>query len=175
MSIARSIVELESKGELTRYEPARTLRRARRRLFMTKRMTQLLHNPSSPVNLLVGRGFIEGYLTQWTVGDYLYDNGRGGAGFIKRLESPPPEIWEIRVTYPQPQVRIFGRFAEPDTLIATDMHTRDFLRKKGSLSWISTCNQCVSDWDEIFPGAAPFSGSIVSDYVTENCDAFPLV
>lgn len=174
MSIVNSIVALERKGELTRYVPARTLRPAARRLFMTRNMTQLLTNPSSPVNLLVGRGAIEAELTAWTVGDYLYDNGRGGAGFIKKLEPPPPEIWEIRVTHPAPQARIFGRFAEPDTFVATTMHTRDYLGGKGSRTWVDTCNQCAADWSALLPMFPPYRGNIVSDYITEDCDDFPL-
>jgi hypothetical protein len=174
MSIANSIVALERKGELTRYVPARTLRAPARRFFMTKHMAQLLTDPNSAVNLLVGRGAIEAALTQWTVGDYLYDNGHGGPGFIKRLVAPPPEIWEIRVTHPAPQARIFGRFAEPDTFIATTMHTRSYLGSKGSGAWISTCNQCAADWAALLPMFPPHQGKAVCDYITEDCDDFPL-
>lgn len=137
-------------------------------------MAQLLDDPNSAVNLLVGRGAIEAALTAWTVGDYLYDNGRRGAGFIKRLEAPPPEIWEIRITHPAPQARIFGRFAEPDTFIAMTMHTRSYLKKKGSHAWINTCNRCAADWATLLPTFPPHRGNIVADYITENCDDFPL-
>lgn len=137
-------------------------------------MAAKFDDPSSAVNLLVGRGYIEAALTAWTVGDYLYDNGRGGAGFIKRLEPPPPEIWEIRITYPSPFVRIFGRFAEPDTFIATDMHTREFLGPKGSVAWNQACQACDAEWHRLFPSDPPLQGSIVADYITENCDEFPL-
>lgn len=99
-----------------------------------------------------------------------------GAGQVLDLEPPPPEVWEFRVTYPAPFARIFGRFAEPDTFIAADMHTRDFLGRKGSLGWTQTCAQCVSDWDNLFPEHSPYCGpnNRVSDYVLESCDEFRL-
>jgi len=174
MSIASIIVALEGQGRLARYVPSRTKRRPRRRLFMTAGFEKKLNDPNSAVNLLVGRGAIEAALTAWTLGDYLPDNGNGGAGFIKRLEPPPPEIWEIRVTHPAPQARIFGRFAEPDTLIVTDMCTRELLKKKGSRAWQKACADCATEWASLFRANGPHQGTIVSDYITENCDDFPL-
>lgn len=141
---------------------------------MTGRFATKFDDPNSAVNLMIGRGPIEAALMAWTLGDYLPDNGADEAGFIKRLESPPPEIWEIRVTNPAPQARIFGRFAEPDTFIATDMNTRSFLGRKDSTNWKQACALCAADWAALFPTNLPFQGSVVSDYISENCDDFPL-
>lgn len=141
---------------------------------MTAPFAAKFDNPNSAVNLLVGRGPIEAALMAWTLGDYLPDNGAGEAGFIKRLERPPPEIWEIRVTHPAAQARIFGRFAEQDTFIATDMNTRSLLGRKGSQNWKQACASCAADWTALFPTNPPFQGNVVADYISENCDDFPL-
>lgn len=174
MSISSVIVGLEKQGKLTRYVPERTTRKARRRLFMAQLMAQKFNDPKSAVNLLAGRGPINAALMTWALGDYLYDDGNGRGGFIKRLDPPPPEIWEIRITNPTAQVRVFGRFAEPDTFIATDMNTRDLLKRKGSQQWLQACSRCQSEWQSLFPSHGPFQGSVVADYVTENCDDFRL-
>jgi len=119
---------------------------------------------------------MEAQMTLWTAGERVYDNGKAkpGPGFLKRLKAPPPEIWEIRVTAPVSQARIFGRFAEPDTFIATDMWTRQALGKAKSSTWSKAMKQCETDWNKLFPGSLPFSGAKMSDYVTENCDDFTL-
>lgn len=176
MSIISTIQNLEAQGSLLRYVPQRTLKPARRRLYLSPRMNQLLNDQLSPVNLLVGRGHIEAALTFWTIGDRIYDDGRhpSGPGFLKRLEGPPPDVWEIRVTNPTPQARVFGRFAEPDTFIATDMHTRGYLGKKGSAAWAASCQQCADDWYELFPNNPAMTGSYLSQFVTENRDDFAL-
>jgi len=94
--------------------------------------------------------------------------------FLFRLAPPPPEIWEIRVTEPVVQCRLLGRFAEPDTLILIKFYTRPLLGDKGSAAWAMAMNLCQSQWDQLFAGAAPFSAASVHDYVTENCDEFPI-
>jgi hypothetical protein len=80
-------------------------------------------DPRSAVNLLVGKGYIAAAMTRWVSGGLVYGDNRRGR-YLDRLTSPPPEIWEIRVTEPAVQGRLFGRFAEPDTLILTKFHTR---------------------------------------------------
>ena len=174
MSIAPIVLELERQGALTRYVPLRTTRPCRRRLFLGPRTVEKVGYLHSAVNLLLGRGAIESAMMTWALGEHIYDDGDGGPGFLKRLEPPPPEIWEFRITYPGPQARIFGRFAEPDTFVATDMHSRDYLKRKGSVPWHQACRQCAADWMSLFPNHAPFQGTVVADYVTENCDDFPL-
>ncbi len=96
------------------------------------------------------------------------------ARYLWRLESPPSEVWEIRVTEPIPQVRIFCRFSEPDSLVVTSMHTRGLLKNKDSPEWLRVMNHCVAEWDTLLPGYAPFSASRVTEYVSENCDDYDL-
>ena len=172
MSIRSRIIQLQAEGRLTPYAP-RTRQPARRRLYLAPAAVTDLTNPQSATNILSGRGFIEAALTRWTVGDRVFGEKRRGR-FLCRLEEPPPEIWEIRVTEPVVQCRLLGRFAEPDTLILMKFYTRRVLGSKGSLQWSAGMMLCEEIWNELFPGTAPFSAGTIHEYVTENCDDFSI-
>ena len=131
-----------------------------------------LTDPNSALKLLDCRGFVEASLTRWVSGNRVYGDTRGR--FLFRLDPPPPEIWEVRVTEPVVQVRALCRFAEPDTLILTNMPTRHMLGKKGSPAWKAAMTDCLSTWNALFCNVIPFSGQDIHSYVTENCDDFPL-
>lgn len=139
---------------------------------MTKEAAKDLADPNSAVNLLIGRGFIEAALTRWTLKQRIIGNTRRGL-FLDRLDPPPPEIWELRVTEPIVQARLFARFAEPDTLIISAMHTRGMLGNKGSAGWTTAMRSCEATWNRLF-SSPPFSRDAIRDYVTENCDDFPI-
>ena len=172
MSIATQIASLEAAGKLTRYTP-RGRRPAKRRLYLAELALRDLANQSSATNLLGCRGFVESALALWTLGERVYGDQNGGR-FLKPLDPPPPEIWEIRVTEPVVQVRLLGRFAEPDTLILIKFYTRQLLGKKGSANWKSAMAQCDRTWTQLFGTTQPFSGKTIHNYVTENCDDFPI-
>ena len=161
---------LEANGKLHPFLP-RTRKPPRRRLYLTERAHHEIANPNSAMNVLKLRGHIEAALTRWTAGDRIHADDKGKARFLKRLDPPPPEIWEIRVVDPNPQVRIFGRFAGPDTLIVTSMHTRSYLGKQGSAAWLEALSTCEKTWKSLFP-VPPFEAPLVGDYVTENCDEY---
>jgi len=171
MSISSTIQALEVANRLTRYMPRGGLT-PRRRLYLTASAIKDLTDPSSAVNVLVGRGFVEAALTRWAAGDYILGNKRRGL-FLDRLCPPPADIWEIRVTEPTVQARLFGRFAEPDTLVLTKFYTRQLLGKKGSLAWQETMTECDEAWKSLF-NEPPFSAETIDKYITENHDDFPL-
>jgi hypothetical protein len=178
MSITPSIVALEAAGRLRRYHLQSRLP-AKRRLFLTESAVKDLDDPHSATNILGVRGFIESAMTRWVLGQRVYADEKGRARFLKRLDPPPPEIWEIRVIEPRVQARLFGRFAEPDTLILNKFYSRGVLRdKKKSAAqgseWQIAMAECEATWNKLFPGIAPFSGQNIHAYVTENCDDFPI-
>ena len=172
MSIQATINQLEANGKLTRFVPdARG--RPRRRLYLTKPALKDYVDDQSATNILVGRGYIKAALTKWTLGEWVQGNRKRGT-FLHRLCPPPPEIWEIRVTEPLVRARLLGRFADPDTLILTRFHTRGLLGDKGSVGWAAAMTHCVDTWQDAFGVQPPFSGTTIHDYVTENCDDFPI-
>jgi hypothetical protein len=171
MSIQAQIIKLEGSGTLVRYMP-RFSRPPKRRLFLGPTAQKNLMDPSSATNALVGKGHILAALDRWVLGEKVHGKKRGE--FLDRLKPPPPDVWEIRVTAPTPQARLFGRFAEPDTLILTKFHTRSMLGKRGSEGWNHAMAHCKLCWEEMFPNMTCFTHYDVSGYVTENCDAFPI-
>ena len=171
MSILARIPALEAGGKLTRFMPRRG-QTPRRRLYLAAPALEDFTDRSSAVNILVGRGFVEASLTRWTIGDRVFGLKKRGY-FLVRLRPPPPEIWEIRVTEPSVQARLFGRFAGPNTLILTKFYTRQLLGKKGSQGWRDAMAECQEIWNGLFDEPA-FSAKTVGEYVTENCDDFPL-
>ena len=172
MSTSATIVALEAAGKLTRYTP-RSRHQPQRRLYLAEGALKDLNDPHSAVNILVGRGYIEASLTRWVSGGLIYGDEKRGR-FLFKLEPPPPEIWEVRVTEPSIQARLIGRIAEPDTLILTKFYTRQLLGDKGSAAWAGAMSDCVSTWTALFGAIPPFSGASIHDYVTKNCDDFPI-
>jgi hypothetical protein len=159
-------------GKLRPFIP-RSRQKPRRRLFLTPQAQQDFDDPSSAVNLLVGKGFIEAAMTRWVAGDRIHGTNKRGT-FLDRLCSPPSEVWEIRVTDPVNQARLFCRFATQDTLILTRFRTRSYLGAKGSKEWGEAMAECVATWEDLFPDFLPHSGTTIHDYVSENCTTFPL-
>lgn len=172
-SILDRIQALESSAELRRYTPERTRKLPRRRLYLSKAAVEDFANSASAVNALCGKGFIDAALTKWTLGERVHSDGKAGR-FLKDLEPPPPEVWEIRVTEPTVQARLISRFAQPDTLILMKFYTRRLLGKKGSPEWKRATQNCETQWNKLFPDHPPFSAQSISEYVTENCDDFPI-
>jgi len=172
MSMPGKITALVGSGKLARYTP-RGQRPPKRRLYLAMQALADLQNPSSAVIMLSGRGFIESALSRWTLGGRIWGNSKRGL-FLDRLDPPPSEIWEIRVTEPSVQARLFGRFAAPDTLVLTTFYTRTLLGKKGSAQWRHAMQECQSIWKDAFGSDEPFSGPTIHQYVTENCDDFPI-
>jgi hypothetical protein len=175
MSTAVALTHLEAAGLLRRFV-ARSRRPSLRRLYLTRHAWDQATNPRSSIGLFGLLGEVEAAMAHWTLGDLVYADGRGEPSFLKRLEEPPPEVWNIRVTQPRTQVRLFGRFVEPDALIVTHAVLRGDLSRKGRRSpkkWTAVMNACVASWNGLGLGA-PFAGASVHAYVTENCDDFSL-
>ena len=174
MSITEAIRDLHAAEKLFPYHPEGTRKLAKRCVFLTREAAEKFNDPQSAVNLLCARGPIAAALTRWVVGGLVYGEQTRGR-FLVMLHPPPPDIWEIRVTEPVVQARLLGRFAAPDVLVLMRLHTRSHLGDKGSAEWNEAMADCVRQWDQLFPGVPPFSGSSIHQYVTENCDDFPLL
>jgi hypothetical protein len=145
---------------------------AKRRLYLTEEAVKDVQNRDRPIQILDLRGMVEAGLRRWILGQRVYVDLNGKPRFLKPLCPPPSEIWEMRFTDPRVQVRLFCRFAEANTLIGTKFHTRQLLNNKGQ--WREAMDACEQAWKDLFPSHDPFSGTSIHEYVTENCDDFPL-
>jgi hypothetical protein len=173
MSIQTDLKALQDAHILYPYFPVSTRRLPKRRLFLTARAERERTDPQSATNLLCHKGLIHATLDRWVLGDPIYGDRR--VRYLSDLCPPPPEVWEIRVVEPKPQqARLFGRFAEADTLILTAFHTRHLLGDKGSQAWADAMADCVSQWDSFSPSLPLFSATSIREYVRENCDDFPI-
>jgi hypothetical protein len=175
MSTADALKALQTSGSLTPWIPMLTRRTPKRRLYLTPEALNDLRNPDSALNLKASsrgqtRGRIEANLDHWVLGGHVYLSRQ--RRFICRLSPPPPEIWELRVTEPTPQVRLFGRFLEPDTLVITKMRMRDELGDAGSRAWETAMRDCAKRWAALFPTTPAHSARTVHEYITEKCDDY---
>lgn len=173
MSIRDRIIALEG-SELWRFEPRGY--RVKRRLYLTSAAMKDLTDAGSAINVLHLRGFVQSALVHWVTGGRVRADTKGRARFLKRLCPPPPEIWEVRVTDPVPQVRLLGCVVEPDTLVLTKFHTRRYLGDKRSPNsgWREALPACAAALAALFPGEPLFQRNSIKDYVTENCDDYPI-
>ena len=141
-----------------RLHPYRSLgRRARRCLFLTDEAMKDLTDRDGIVNLMALRGMVEAELQRWVQGGKVWVDLNGKPRFLKPLCPPPPEIWELRFTDPRVQLRLFCRFAEPNTIIGTKFHTRGMLGDKGSRDWRDAMLACEECWKSLIPIEPPFS------------------
>ena len=173
MSIRPYIAKLVKAKVLHAYVPP-SQHRARRCLFLTDEAMKDLTSSSGLISLLALRGLVEAELKRWVHNGRVWVDLQGKPRFLKPLDPPPPEIWELRFTDPRVQIRLFGRFAEPNTIVGTKFHTRQMLGRKGSRDWRRAMTSCEGRWNELFPDMPPFSGKTIHEYVTENCDDFPI-
>ncbi len=173
MSIPDQIIAHEDKA-LWRFEPPRTV--IKRRLYLTATARKHLIDPNSATNVLGLRGYIQSALIHWVSGGLIRADEKGRPRFLKRLDPPPPEIWEIRVTDPSPQARLLGRIVEQDTLILDRFHTRQFLgeRANPNSGWKEAMPACNEAINALFPGEVLLQGTSIKQYVKDNCHDFPI-
>ncbi|ETA72362.1 hypothetical protein MesloDRAFT_1232 [Mesorhizobium japonicum R7A] len=130
MSIKTHLNGLVTNGDLYRLE-AKPPRRSLRALYCTPAVMKELNDATSSVNYHKARADCMRVMERWVSGEPI-DVSMSGAGrgaVLARLDPPPPDSWELRVTEPSTQFRIFCQFAEQDTLIATHIRTRGTLLK----------------------------------------------
>jgi hypothetical protein len=172
MSIKNQIVAHERVGALIPFAPPDVVP-AKRRLFLTENAYREFVDENEVLGALGLRGQVKAAMVRWAKGERVYKE------FLKPLDPCPPKTWEIRITAPTPQVRLFGRFAYEDTFIATHFYTRPRLgsrktTKKGRDQWDIAKSACEDAWKALFPHWEPFTADKVQAYVTENCDDFKL-
>lgn len=176
ISTSNLMQHLTDNGYLFPYRPTQLVRaRMKRRAFLTRSAVKELTGEQSALMILGGAtaiAHIHNALTRWVTGGRVYRTA--DTHFLKDLDPPPPEIWEIRVTEPRPQFRVFGRFLERDTFIVTHFHSRSFLKEKGSAMWEQAMKECANEWVSLPCMPDPLSGNTIGDYVGENYDDFPI-
>jgi hypothetical protein len=88
--------------------------------------------------------------------------------YLARLDPGRDEVWEIRSRTPKPGIRVFGRFAETDTLILTNWEYREPLGGPGSEEFKIEIRKCQAEWKRLFPTHNSHTGSSVNEYISKN-------
>lgn len=141
-------------------------------MFLTPRAAGEYADRHSAVNMLVGKGFVRNALERWVSGGLIIGSVASSTSktFLSRLDPPPDDVWEIRLTEPTVQARIFCRFVSRDALIVTNMHTRDMLGGKGSHGWAAAMAACTHEWGQLLPGEPCLKGTTLAHFISENYD-----
>jgi hypothetical protein len=172
---ASLVGELENAKKIVRYKPDGN-RKAQRCLFLTSDAVKEYNNDQSAAILLAKRGPIKNALDHWTLGKRIWGHesrGKFSEGrFLKPLHPPPHHIWEIKVTEPIIQIRLFVMFIERDMLLLTSLHARGFLDENDN--WKKVMEASAKSWASLFPNNNPLVGQSIGDYISENYDEFPI-
>lgn len=175
MSTVNLIVSLESSNKIVRHRPDGN-RKAKRCLFLSEAAAREYNNDQCAAILLAKRGPLKNALDHWVLGRCvwgresrrIFTEGR----FLKPLRPPPDHIWEIKITEPVVQVRLFGLFIERDMFLVTNFHTRGFLDQDDN--WTKAMTESADQWSALFGNQKPHVGTTIGDYVSENYDDFPI-
>ncbi|WP_158665335.1 hypothetical protein [Sinorhizobium fredii] len=81
---------------------------------------------------------------------------------IARVDPVLLGIVDVRIRDPQPAIRVFGGFAEPDILVLLKWMPR------AGLDFRAAAQLCRQEWDSLFPGHPPIYGEKVEDYVSKH-------
>lgn len=169
MSIRDLIKAHEDEGTLKCLRPPRG-QAATRGILLAPEAQKAIYDANSAIRILGCAPATIAALERWVTGALMLVRfgGRKSDGFLAKLDPPPDEVWEFRVTQPRPQVRALGRFAMRDTIVVTHIHTRNSLGSARSPAFEKALSDCVEEWKRLFPVAPPHSGETVSDYISNN-------
>lgn len=80
------------------------------------------------------------------------------------LSDASDEIWEFRSVEPDPQIRIFGRFAEPNVFIALAIRNKPDAATDDQ--YFEIREKCKREWRIYFPSYNPHTGNSANDYLS---------
>jgi len=133
----------ERKGKLIRARPFIAWAAERRAFWMTKTLYDQIESGKSSSDPKVKDRWakLEADITTFVEGGYAHGE------FIKQLDPPKFEHWELKSVAPRPGIRIFGRFALPDVFVGTHAVFRCELGKKWSVNFELNKLKCEEEWN----------------------------
>lgn len=175
MSIYDTLNALEDEGRLVRYLPPEGIP-LMRGLYLTTRFYRELADARTSVHVFGQMPAIRILFNRWVAGQVFVMRLAGSRpdADLARLQPPPDDIWEFRLTQHAPQLRIFTRFAAPDVVVATNAVNRDTLGNasaragKKSKAWVEAMYDCETEWKRLFGGAKPYRADRIAGYVSKN-------
>jgi hypothetical protein len=111
------------------------------------------------------RPMLDTFINGRLIGIATKPHNKDGSAFLARVDPVQDEVWDIRVIDPVPGVRVFGRFSEFNTFVALNWNLRENLKREEH--WAEQIQDCIQQWQKLFPAHSAHSSSKVSDYVQE--------
>jgi hypothetical protein len=179
MSITDELSRLVMAGKLHPLKLTLPSDRSVRRMFLTSEMQQLIDGPwisrTWESRCWALRATLESFVKgeRFTVSLTPYEHGDADIG---RLDKPKDEVWDIRCRKTRPGLRVFGRFIEKDTFIATNFAPRSvvipgvpqmpLLDQNTSMEWDFAILESQKQWASMFPSTNPIHKDQASDYLS---------
>ncbi len=171
MSIYDEITRRVKEERLFLLNPAMPKSLVVRKIYVSSEIKSLLLGPWSERSLEVRCGYLRADIDRYIEGQLLAIAAspyKGKTSYMKQLDPPRDEVWEIRSRDPKPGIRLFGRFSEKDVFIALSWHERSNLKGPGSRQWRDAKEECKSEWRKLFPTYQPLMGNNINEYLTNN-------
>ena len=161
------IREFVRTGELVLLIPALPSIQTRRSMFATDEVAGALGGPWKNQDEATKMGRARAYVDTYISGDLMsvrMPPSKSVRAQLAQLEPASEEAWELRIRDPRPGVRLIGRFAEKDVLIALTVAFRDDLDTPAK--WSAEIERCKREWRILFPTFPPLSGIEANDYIS---------
>ena len=170
MSIRDEINARVAEGQLLMMVPMLAGASQPRVIFVTSELFDQISGPRADSTETAKRmGRLRADFDHFSTGGLIVvSSGREGTAYMKQLDPPENEIWEIRSRDPKPSLRVFGRFADTDVFVATNMLDRRSLGEQGSRAWRDECIRCGATWRRLFPTYGAHTGANINEYISSD-------
>ncbi len=142
---------------------------ATRWIFCSKEVWKSINGPWESSKDQANMGRARGTLDAFTTGlriNVRIPPSKNVRAHLALLEDAEEEVWEFRCRDPDPQIRIFGRFAEKDLFVA--FLTRSKPEVVTDSDYLVAKEEGKRQWRTFFPSYSPHTGKSPDDYVS-NC------
>ena len=156
-----SLLDLAEAGDLVRI-PSRSRHHEIRPLFCaTAVWRQLASLPARS-----GESHVLDLLSAYVAGGYLRVRAAPSKARYARLawlDPPSDQVWALRFWNVDPQIRIFGRFADHNVFVA--LLVREKPECHTAAHYRSAMSECARLWRVLLPGWRPYAADRPHDYV----------
>jgi len=147
MSISDEIRARVSEARLFPVKPKNRGRAVLRYLFITDEIRSAIESP--PNGDVARFAELHADLVSFVVDKYVSPD------YLWLLSPPRDGVWEIRSRRVEPQIRVFGQFAERNIFIGLTYNYRSELGAYDDSNWNYEIRRAKSRWKDLFPGYGP--------------------
>lgn len=164
MSIYDELVHRVHQGRLVEMQSLMPGTYTQRHLFVTPEINALLEDWSEPRYGQL-RGDFDHFVSGLRIAIRMPPSKDVDA-YLALLEPVADQVWELRSVAPEPQIRVFGRFAQKDTFVALGLALRRDLGDDIE-RWRAEMEASKHKWRTLFNPYQPLSSVDPDDYVSK--------